>query len=331
MSSQPLLQVENLEVKFHTEEGEVRAVNQISFELQPGETLGIVGESGSGKSVSNLALLGLIPQPPGEIAGGRAIFRGRDLLKMTERDLMSIRGNDIAMIFQDPMTALNPFLTVEQQLVEVTRRHMGMNRVEARDHAIQMLERVGIPAAAKRVRDYPHQFSGGMRQRVMIAMALSCKPDVLIADEPTTALDVTIQAQILELMKQLQSEEGAAIILVTHDLAVVASICHRVAVMYGGRIVEKAESDRLFEDPQHPYTVGLLESVPRWDQRGSSLTAIDGQPPDMASLPPGCAFADRCPHAQNQCRESLPTLQPARHGGQVACFVDIDAGAEAAS
>ena len=232
--TQPLLRVRDLQVQFNTENGIVRAVNGISFDLAAGETLGIVGESGSGKSVANLALLGLIPQPPGEIVGGRAELRGQDLLTKSHRELTAIRGNDIAMIFQDPMTALNPFLTIAEQLTEATRLHLGLSSKDALDHAIEMLQRVGIPAAKQRVFEYPHQFSGGMRQRVMIAMALSCQPDVLIADEPTTALDVTIQAQILDLMKDLQQKDGTAIILITHDLGVVASVCHRVLVMYGG-------------------------------------------------------------------------------------------------
>ncbi|MDE0735104.1 MAG: ABC transporter ATP-binding protein, partial [Pirellulaceae bacterium] len=256
----PLLKVTDLQVQFNTEDGVVRAVNGISFDLAAGETLGIVGESGSGKSVANLSLLGLIPQPPGEIVGGRAEFRGKDLLSSSHAEMTAVRGNDIAMIFQDPMTALNPFLTVEEQLSEVTRLHLGLSSRDALDHAIEMLQRVGIPAPEKRVFDYPHQFSGGMRQRVMIAMALSCNPDVLIADEPTTALDVTIQAQILDLMRDLQERDGTAIILITHDLGVVASICHRVLVMYGGRIVERADVDSLFSHPQHPYTHGLLRS-----------------------------------------------------------------------
>ena len=329
--SEPLLQVTDLEVQFNTENGVVRAVNGISFELAAGETLGIVGESGSGKSVANLALLGLIPQPPGKIVGGRAEFRGQDLLNKSHKELTKVRGNDIAMIFQDPMTALNPFLTIEEQLTEVTRLHLGLSASDALDHAIEMLQRVGIPAPGKRVFDYPHQFSGGMRQRVMIAMALSCNPEVLIADEPTTALDVTIQAQILDLMRELQQNDGTAIIFITHDLGVVASICHRVLVMYGGRIVERADVDSLFGHPQHPYTHGLLRSAPRWDQQQQdSLIAIDGQPPDMAHLPAGCAFEPRCSHRIEQCRDQIPPLLPVSDeenstGCASACFVDINA------
>lgn len=327
--TEPLLQVRDLQVQFNTENGIVRAVNGISFDLAAGETLGIVGESGSGKSVANLALMGLVPQPPGEIVGGRAEMRGEDLLGKSHRELTSIRGNDIAMIFQDPMTALNPFLTIAEQLTEATRLHLGLSPKDALDHAIEMLERVGIPAAKQRVFEYPHQFSGGMRQRVMIAMALSCQPDVLIADEPTTALDVTIQAQILDLMRDLQQKDGTAIILITHDLGVVASVCHRVLVMYGGRIVEQADVDSLFHRPQHPYTHGLLRSAPRWDEtRQQELVAIEGQPPDMAQLPAGCAFEPRCPHRIDRCQNEIPDLLPVAAEGPsencaAACFVDL--------
>ncbi len=327
--TEPLLQVRDLQVQFNTENGVVRAVNGISFDLAAGETLGIVGESGSGKSVANLALLGLVPQPPGEIVGGRAELRGQELLGKSHRELTSIRGNDIAMIFQDPMTALNPFLTIAEQLTEATRLHLGLSPKDALDHAIEMLERVGIPAAKQRVFEYPHQFSGGMRQRVMIAMALSCQPDVLIADEPTTALDVTIQAQILDLMRDLQQKDGTAIILITHDLGVVASVCHRVLVMYGGRIVEQADVDSLFNRPQHPYTHGLLRSAPRWDEsRQQELVAIEGQPPDMAQLPVGCAFEPRCPHRIDRCQNEIPDLLPvaaedSSENCAAACFVDL--------
>lgn len=324
--TEPLLQVDDLRVRFHTDDGVVKAVDGVSFQVRPGQTLGIVGESGSGKSVTNLALLGLIPQPPGRVESGRAMFDGRDLLQLTARELADIRGKRIAMIFQDPMTALNPFLTVEDQLIEVTQRHLGHTREQAVQHAVKMLERVGIPAAAERIREYPHQFSGGMRQRVMIAMALSCKPEVLIADEPTTALDVTIQAQILELMRKLQEEEGTAIILITHDLGVVANMCHDVLVMYAGRIVEQAECEALFSQPRHPYTIGLMNSVPRWDQdRGRDLATIEGQPPDLIDPPSGCAFHPRCTFCEDRCREQSPALEAAPHGGQAACFVDIAA------
>ncbi len=330
--SDAILQVRNLEVRFNTDDGVVCAVNNIDFDLAAGETLGIVGESGSGKSVTNLALLGLIPEPPGEIVAGSAMFDGRDLLTMSPRELADVRGCKIAMIFQDPMTALNPFLTVEEQLTEVTRRHLGHSRKQAVTHAVSMLERVGIPNASQRIADYPHQFSGGMRQRVMIAMALSCEPDVLIADEPTTALDVTIQAQILDLMKDLQREEGTSIIMITHDLGVVADICDRVAVMYAGRIVERAGCEELFEQPRHPYTQGLLHSVPRWDEeQGATLATIEGQPPDLSDLPRGCAFEPRCPFAESRCRDDMPVLSDASHGGAAACHVEMDSGREESS
>jgi oligopeptide transport system ATP-binding protein len=323
--TQPLLQVDDLYVEFRTDDGVVQAVNGVSFDLEPGETLGIVGESGSGKSVTNLAIMGLVPTPPGRIAGGTILFRGQDLVGMPPGELSRLRGNDVAMIFQDPMTALNPYLTVGEQLTEVTRLHLGHDREQALTHAIEMLDRVGIPAPDQRVMDYPHEFSGGMRQRVMIAMALSCKPDVLIADEPTTALDVTIQAQILELMKQLQEDEGTAIIFITHDLGVVANICNRVMVMYGGRIVEEARTVDLFAKPRHPYSMGLLRSALRWDQdTGEELKVIEGQPPDMIALPPGCAFEPRCPYAEAGCGEQLPPLVTLDDSRRHACLVDID-------
>ena len=318
-----LLQVADLGVQFKTDDGLVRAVDGGSFDIRAGETLGIVGESGSGKTVLNLALLGLLPVPPGRITGGRALYQGANLLAMRPRELSKIRGDRIAMIFQDPMTSLNPFLTVADQLCEVTRLHRRHSRAQALRHAIGMLEKVGIPSAAQRIFDYPHQFSGGMRQRVMIAMALSCQPDLLIADEPTTALDVTIQAQILDLLKQLQQEEGTAIILITHDMGVVANICHRVNVMYAGRFVEEASVDDLFSDPRHPYTHGLLESVPRvTEQPGDKLVPIEGQPPDLIHLPPGCAFQPRCPYRVERCSQEQPPLAGS-DDHRFACFVDI--------
>jgi oligopeptide transport system ATP-binding protein len=317
-----LLRVNNLKVQFKTDDGLVKAVDGVSFSIAPGETLGIVGESGSGKSVTNLAVMGLVPQPPGRVTSGTALFGGADLLRLGTRQLSAIRGRRIAMIFQDPMTSLNPFLSIQQQMTEVTRLHLGHTRKEARRHAVAMLERVGIAAPERRISDYPHELSGGMRQRVMIAMALSCKPELLIADEPTTALDVTIQAQILELMKQLQREEGTAIILVTHDLGVIANMCPRVAVMYAGRFVEEAPVDELFHDPGHPYTVGLLKSIPRLDAgMGAELTPIEGQPPDLAHLPEGCPFRPRCPLAVEQCAVEIPPLK-GEQNHRAACFVD---------
>ncbi len=317
-----LLEVHDLRVQFKTDDGLVKAVDGVSFAIEPGETLGLVGESGSGKSVTNLALLGLVPRPPGIIAGGSAMFRGQDLLRMSQRELSAVRGYRIAMIFQDPMTSLNPFLTVAEQLTEVTRLHLKFTRAQALSHAIDMLRRVGIPGAERRVYDYPHQFSGGMRQRVMIAMALSCKPHLLIADEPTTALDVTIQAQILELIKDLQREEGTAIILITHDLGIVANACRRVNVMYAGKIVEEATVGDLFAQPRHPYTIGLLNSIPRLDTDSEQLTPIPGQPPDLAHLPGGCSFRPRCPYSIDQCLTG-PPLFTAPTGGRFACFVDV--------
>ncbi len=306
---QPILQVKNLEVEFVTDDGIVRAVNDISFDLYPGETLGIVGESGSGKSVTNLTILGLIPQPPGRVKGGEVLFAEQDLLKLSQRQFQTIRGKRIAMIFQDPMTALNPFLTIQDQLIEVSMLHLGHTRAAAIQHAVELLELVGIPAAASRITEYPHQFSGGMRQRVMIAMALSCEPDILIADEPTTALDVTIQAQILDLLKAMQDKRGMAIIFITHDLGVVASICDRVIVMYGGRTVELTDTKTLFAAARHPYTLGLLHSAPRWDQpQQTRLQAIEGQPPDMMNLPAGCAFAPRCQWKTDECLAAVPEL-----------------------
>lgn len=326
--AEPLLQVQDLQVHFKTDDGLVRAVNGVSFDLQPGETLGIVGESGSGKSVTCLAVMGLVPRPPGIVAGGKALYEGQDLLKLDHEGLAKIRGRKIAMIFQDPMTALNPFLTIEEQLTEVTRLHLGHSRQQARKHAIEMLAKVGIPAPERRIDDYPHQFSGGMRQRVMIAMALSCQPDVLIADEPTTALDVTIQAQMLELIKELQQTQGTAVILITHALGVVASVCDRVLVMYGGKIVEEAKVGPLFAQPRHPYTLGLLKSIPRWDADSAGpLPTILGQPPNMIAPPSGCSFHPRCPFVMEKCKLEEPLLTPADHGGRKACFADVGVAA----
>ncbi len=320
--SEPLLQVDDLKVQFNTDDGLVKAVDGVSFSIAPGETLGIVGESGSGKSVTNLAVMGLVPQPPGRVVAGKALFGGRDLLKMDRRELSAIRGHRIAMIFQDPMTSLNPLLTVAQQMTEVTRLHLRHSEKQALAHAVAMLDRVGIPSPDERIFDYPHQLSGGMRQRVMIAIALSCQPDLLIADEPTTALDVTIQAQILELMKGLQRDEGTAIILITHDLGVIANMCRRVVVMYAGRFVEEADADDLFRRPRHPYTLGLLESIPRLDEpKDAELTPIEGQPPHLADLPPGCPFRPRCPFAVDRCGFENPSLEAEDH--RAACFNQV--------
>ena len=301
----------------------------VSFAVGQGETLGIVGESGSGKSVTSLAIMGLVPRPPGRVSGGPVLFQGKNLLDFDMRQYANVRGNRIAMIFQDPMTSLNPFLTVADQLTEVTRLHLGYSRRKALDHAVEMLERVGLPAASRRVFEYPHQFSGGMRQRVMIAMALSCKPQLLIADEPTTALDVTIQAQILELMAELQQAEGTTIILITHDLGVVANSCRRVLVMYAGRLVEEAPVDELFAQPKHPYTVGLLNSIPRLDGSQTKLTPIRGQPPDLAALPEGCYFRPRCPNAIERCAAEYPPWFAGAAGQRFACFNEMKTPADA--
>lgn len=319
----PLLRVSDLAVHFRTEEGLVRAVNGVSFDLHRGETLGIVGESGSGKSVTSLAIMGLIPKPPGEIAGGKALLEGEDLLQLSSAKLSKIRGRRMAMIFQDPMTALNPFLTVAEQLTEITRLHLGHSEEQARKHAIEMLVQVGIPAAAQRIDDYPHQFSGGMRQRVMIAMALSCKPEILIADEPTTALDVTIQAQILRLIKELQERQQTAVMLITHSLGVVAGNCDRVLVMYAGRVAEQAKVNDLFHYAEHPYSNGLIASIPRLDlPPRSALPAIAGQPPNMLHPPAGCGFCPRCEFRIAKCETEHPPLTRAKHGGEKACFVE---------
>jgi oligopeptide transport system ATP-binding protein len=317
-----LLSVRDLEVKFVTRRATVHAVSGISFDLEAGETLGIVGESGCGKSVSSLAMLGILPRPAGRVTGGEVRFEDRDLLQLRDSDLRRIRGRDIAMIFQDPMTSLNPVLTVGRQLTESSRKHLGMDKSQAEEAAISLLERVGIPSAKERLRDYPHQFSGGMRQRVMIAMAISCSPKILIADEPTTALDVTIQAQILEVIKQLVAEENMALILITHDLGVVAGVCERTNVMYAGRFVETASTKELFARPRHPYTLGLLKSVPRLDAaRKEKLHPIGGSPRDLTKTFEGCAFAPRCSYATEESRERTPILQEADESSHfVACW-----------
>ncbi|MQA99527.1 MAG: ATP-binding cassette domain-containing protein [Actinobacteria bacterium] len=304
-----LLSVEDLEVRFFTRRATIHAVNGISFDLDAGETLGVVGESGCGKSVSSLAMLGILPKT-GRITRGEVRFGDRDLVKLKDADLREIRGRDIGMVFQDPMTSLNPVLKVGDQVTEVLRKHLDMDKDGARREAVAVLDRVGIPHASERVYDYPHQFSGGMRQRVMIAMAIACRPKILIADEPTTALDVTIQAQILDLLKGLVKEEGMGLILITHDLGVVAGICERTHVMYAGRFVETAPTNELFDRPRHPYTLGLLRSVPRLDaSQKEKLIPIPGAPPDLSILREGCSFAPRCPYATDESRERTPMLE----------------------
>jgi oligopeptide transport system ATP-binding protein len=303
-----LLSVRDLRTYFRTEDGVVKAVDGISFDLQKGETLGIVGESGSGKSVTNLSILRLIPQPPGEIVSGEIVFHGQDILSLGDDDVRRIRGKRISMIFQDPMTSLNPFMRISRQLMEITQLHLGYTKEQAYEHAVRMLETVGIPEARARADSYPHEFSGGMRQRVMIAMALSCEPELLIADEPTTALDVTIQAQILELIKKLKSDTGTSVILITHDLGVVAGMTDHIIVMYAGKVFEQAPTRELFAAPGNPYTKGLLKSVPDpAHEAGAELYQIPGLPPDVARLPPNeCPFAPRCYRAEEVCRREFP-------------------------
>jgi peptide/nickel transport system ATP-binding protein len=310
MGGERLLEVQDLVTEFRTEHGTVRAVDRVSFEIGPGVTLGVVGESGCGKSVTALSILRLVPDPPGRIAAGRIRYRGRDLLELAEPDMRDIRGHKISMIFQEPMTSLNPVLTAGDQVAEAVRLHQKKSRSQAREVAVEMLQLVGIPSPAERLTSYPHQLSGGMRQRVMIAMALACRPDLLIADEPTTALDVTIQAQILDLLRRLQAELGMSIMLITHDLGVVADSCEEVVVMYAGRVVERALTADLFAAPRHHYTVGLLRSVPSYRAGGlrARLQEIRGMVPSLHELPRGCAFQDRCPAVQERCRQEEPEL-----------------------
>jgi oligopeptide transport system ATP-binding protein len=320
----PLLEVKGLTTHFHTQDGIVHAVNGISYTLNEGETLGIVGESGSGKSVGVMSLMRLIPTPPGRIVAGEVLFEGRDLLKVSDDEIRNIRGNKIAMIFQDPMTSLNPVLTVGRQISEALELHLGMDKKQARARTVELLEMVGIPSAADRVDNYPHQFSGGMRQRVMIAMGLSCNPQLLIADEPTTALDVTIQAQIIDLVKRLRDEIGMAIIWITHDLGVVAGLVDRVIVMYAGKVVEEAPVKELYRNPRHPYTLGLLGSIPRLDEtRPEKLTSIEGLPPDLVDYPKGCPFYARCRYRVDESAEAPPPLETVALGHKVACYVDV--------
>jgi len=322
-----LLEVNDLKTRFRTAEGTIYAVNGISYELHEGETLAVVGESGCGKSVSVLSIMGLIPIPPGQIAGGSAVYRSRDLLKMAEPEMDKVRGKEIAMIFQDPMTSLNPVLTIGKQITESLEKHMAMDHDTAVRRTVELLEWVGLPDPARRLGDYPHQFSGGMRQRVMISMALACGPAILIADEPTTALDVTIQAQIVELVKRLRQEVGMAMIWITHDLGVVAGLADRVIVMYAGFLVEEADVDSLYEDPRHPYTLALLAALPRVDRRRHQrLKSIPGAPPNLLVEPHGCPFAPRCESVIDRCRTENPSLEPVAPHHRIACWVDVQTG-----
>jgi oligopeptide/dipeptide ABC transporter ATP-binding protein len=318
-SQAPLLDVRDLHVEFHTRDGVVKAVNGVSYSVQAGETLAVLGESGSGKSVTAQAIMGILDMPPGRIPKGEILFRGEDMLTMSAEERRKIRGRKIAMIFQDALSSLNPVLTVGYQLGEMFRVHQGMSKKDAKAKAIELMDRVRIPAAAARIGDYPHQFSGGMRQRIMIAMALALEPDLIIADEPTTALDVTVQAQVMGLLAELQREYHMGLILITHDLGVVADVADKIAVMYAGRIVEHAPVHEIYKRPAHPYTKGLLQSIPRLDQKGQELYAIKGLPPNLLRIPPGCAFNPRCEMAQDICRTEVPALFPVteRDGGEL--------------
>ena len=323
-----LLEVKNLKTHFFTMEGVVKAVDGVSYELNEGETLGLVGESGCGKSVSALSVMRLIPDPPGKIIDGEILLDGEDILKIDMEGMREVRGAKIAMVFQEPMTSLNPVLTVERQITETLQLHMGMSKLESQRESVNLLTRVGIPDPEIRIKQYPHQFSGGMRQRVMIAMALSCNPRLIIADEPTTALDVTIQAQILDLMKSLTTELGVALIVITHNLGVVARYADRVNIMYAGKVIERGEAREIYANPRHPYTEGLLRSVPRLDlPRRAKLDPIEGQPPDLINLPPGCAFRERCRWAVDKCATDTPELVETSDGHLSACFRADELGA----
>ncbi|MDP6063844.1 MAG: ABC transporter ATP-binding protein [SAR202 cluster bacterium] len=316
-----VLEIKDLATYFYTHDGVVKAVDGISYEVQEGETLGIVGESGCGKSVSALSIMRLIADPPGKIERGEVIFEGRDLLKLSDSEMRTVRGNRIGMIFQEPMTSLNPVLTIERQLTETLELHLKMTKMEARSRAGELLEMVGIPDPGRRLKDYPHQMSGGMRQRIMIAMAISCNPRLIIADEPTTALDVTIQAQILELMQSLSKDLGTSLIIITHNLGVVARYAQRVAVMYAGKIIETSTAEPIYSNPMHPYTLGLLNSVPRLDEKmGTKLEPIEGLPPDLIDLPNSCSFAPRCRYAIEKCTTEAPSLVDVTDGHQSACW-----------
>jgi oligopeptide transport system ATP-binding protein len=321
-----VLEVNNLETRFETHDGTVYAVNGVTFSLDEGETLGIVGESGCGKSVTMLSMLDLIPKPPGKVAGGEALFLGRDLLKLSSEEMRQVRGAQISMIFQDPMTSLNPVLTIGDQIREPLEAHLGMTQDESKQRAVELLKMVGISDGDKRLDDYPFQFSGGMRQRVMIAMALTCSPKILIADEPTTALDVTIQAQIVELVKDLRNDLGMSIIWITHDLGIIAGLAQRVMVMYAGFIVERALVEELYEHPLHPYTRGLLGSLPRVDAESADKELVNrlGMPPDLLTKPKGCPFSPRCPYVFSRCNEENPLLQAVYEGHELACWWNID-------
>ncbi|MEW2413853.1 ABC transporter ATP-binding protein [Streptomyces sp. NPDC046866] len=315
-----LLEVRDLHVEFTTRDGVAKAVNGVSYAVDEGETLAVLGESGSGKSVTAQAVMGILDTPPGRIAGGEILFKGKDLLRVKEEERRRIRGAEMAMIFQDALSSLNPVLSVGAQLGEMYEVHRGMSRKDARTRAVELMDRVRIPAARQRVGDYPHQFSGGMRQRIMIAMALALEPSLIIADEPTTALDVTVQAQVMDLLAELRRELNMGLILITHDLGVVADVADRIAVMYAGRIVETAPVHDLYRAPAHPYTRGLLDSIPRLDQKGQELYAIKGLPPSLLAIPPGCAFNPRCPMAQAVCRTDVPPLAHVAEGRRSACF-----------
>ena len=316
-----LLEVNDLTTYFFTQDGVVKAVDGISFDLEEGETLGVVGESGCGKSVSALSIMRLVADPPGRVVKGEVIFQGEDLLQLEDAEMRKIRGNRIAMVFQEPMTSLNPVLTIGRQLTETLELHQRKSKREARERAAELLSQVGIPDSERRLKNYPHQFSGGMRQRVMIAMALSCDPKLIIADEPTTALDVTIQAQILELMQSLAEQSGTALVIITHNLGVVARYANRVVVMYAGKIIETGTAEQIYHNPRHPYTLGLLKSVPRLDEtRRVTLDAIEGLPPDLIDLPAGCSFTPRCKFSYDRCTEELPPLMQVSDGHHSACW-----------
>lgn len=320
MAKEKLLEVKNLKTYFYTESGVAQAVDSVDFEIYPGETLGVVGESGCGKSVTSLSIMRLIPEPPGKIVEGEIFFKGQDLIKLNEKEMRDIRGNEISMIFQEPMTSLNPVFTIGDQISETIILHKKVSKKEAMRQSVEMLQKVGIPLPEQRVHEYPHQLSGGMRQRVMIAMALSCNPELLIADEPTTALDVTIQAQILDLMNGLKSNLDMSIMMITHDLGVIAEVCDRVAVMYAGKVVEYTDVKTLFNNPRHPYTWGLMNSIPRLEEEVERLTAIPGIVPSALNFPEGCRYNTRCPMAQERCFKEEPALTEVEDGHQARCF-----------